>query len=279
MIYDAFIFSHEFTCLDIRLHELESVVDKFVLVEADWTFQGDPKRLEFTRADDCTDKYYEIPIDVKRLTGDPHPNGSSWAREATMREGILEELAFAADDDYVILSDVDEVPAARTVEDAIKKLKEERPPSVAFQQESRFYWLNNRVLEMDYKGSQIMTVATLRRNGVQRMRDNRWEAPSVPWGWHFCNLGDADNFIRKLKSFAHEELNTPKNTDREFVEKLISERRVLDDAYQCIIANQGLPTWVDEHRDELAEYFWNPPMPGGDKPYSMVEPGEAEHFG
>ncbi len=33
-VIDAFMFSNELKLLEVRLHELDSVVDKFVLVEA-----------------------------------------------------------------------------------------------------------------------------------------------------------------------------------------------------------------------------------------------------
>ena len=47
MIYDCFTFFNEFDLLEIRLNELDSVVDKFVLVEATKTFSGLDKPLYF----------------------------------------------------------------------------------------------------------------------------------------------------------------------------------------------------------------------------------------
>jgi len=40
MIYDCFTFYNELEILKIRLHELSGVVDKFVIVESNKTFQG-----------------------------------------------------------------------------------------------------------------------------------------------------------------------------------------------------------------------------------------------
>ena len=47
VIYDCFTFFNELDLLDIRLHELASTVDVFVLAEAPLTFQGQPKPLVF----------------------------------------------------------------------------------------------------------------------------------------------------------------------------------------------------------------------------------------
>ncbi len=271
MIIDAFLFRNEFTCLDIRLNELDGQVDQHLLVEANWTFQGEPKPHSFTRMVDSTPNYplSRWPIVVKRLTGDPYPSGSTWAREAAMRESILEALADQPDDAYVILGDADEVPAGDAIQNAIAVLNHRNvkdsgyvEPSVAFSQQQRFYFLDNLVTGMDrYPGSQVMTLATLRRNGVQRMRDNRWKAPDISdGGWHFCNLGDVADFIEKLQSFAHEELNTPENTDPEFVADLIESRKVLGDRqgkYKSVIEPRWLPAWVMSNRKLLKPYLYS----------------------
>lgn len=39
-MYDAILFSNEMEILEVRLHELHEVVDKFVIVESDHTFTG-----------------------------------------------------------------------------------------------------------------------------------------------------------------------------------------------------------------------------------------------
>ena len=44
-IWDCFTFYNELDILEIRLSELDRVVDKFVLVEAEHTFRGNPKRI------------------------------------------------------------------------------------------------------------------------------------------------------------------------------------------------------------------------------------------
>lgn len=47
MVYDCFIFFNELDLLEIRLNELDDVVDYFVLVEANRTFQNNHKPYYF----------------------------------------------------------------------------------------------------------------------------------------------------------------------------------------------------------------------------------------
>ena len=47
MVYDCFMFFNELELLDLRLHELDAVVDRFVLVEGVRTLSGKPKPLYF----------------------------------------------------------------------------------------------------------------------------------------------------------------------------------------------------------------------------------------
>ena len=47
MIYDTFMFFNELELLELRLNELNGVVDKFVLVEATRTFTNKPKPLYY----------------------------------------------------------------------------------------------------------------------------------------------------------------------------------------------------------------------------------------
>ena len=44
-IYDCFIFNNELNLLNMRLYELNSIVDKFVLVEATRTHTNNSKEL------------------------------------------------------------------------------------------------------------------------------------------------------------------------------------------------------------------------------------------
>ena len=46
-IYDCFMFFDEEMLLDLRLNILDKYVDKFVITEATYTHNGEPKKLNF----------------------------------------------------------------------------------------------------------------------------------------------------------------------------------------------------------------------------------------
>ena len=46
-IYDCFMFSDEKMLLDIRLNSLNRFVDKFIITEASYFHNGQPKKLNF----------------------------------------------------------------------------------------------------------------------------------------------------------------------------------------------------------------------------------------
>ena len=48
-LFDVFLFNSEWEILEIRLHELSKVVDKFVILEAECTFRGGLKPLSFKK--------------------------------------------------------------------------------------------------------------------------------------------------------------------------------------------------------------------------------------
>ena len=69
MLYDCSLFYNELDLLEIRLHELNDIVDKFIIVEATKPFVGDSKPLIFDENKDSEifkpfkDKIIHIIVD------------------------------------------------------------------------------------------------------------------------------------------------------------------------------------------------------------------------
>src|SRR5215831_14334612 len=105
--YDCFPFFNELDILEIRLHELYRDVDTFVLVEAPWTHQGDPKPLFFEenkrRFKRFLPQIRHVVVPDQPKTDDP------WVRERYQRECIRLGLADVRSGDLVIVSDADEI--------------------------------------------------------------------------------------------------------------------------------------------------------------------------
>ena len=111
-IYDCFQFFNEEHIADIRFNILSEYVDYFVVVEATVNHQGKPKKLNFNIKN--FKKFekkilYVIVDDTPNKIMRYHEGGESLV-EQHQRNSIMRGLSKAADDDLIILSDVDEIP-------------------------------------------------------------------------------------------------------------------------------------------------------------------------
>lgn len=111
-VYDCFTFFNELDLLEIRLNELDPVVDRFVLVEATVTQRGQPKSLFFRENRERFTKF--LPkiehVVVEDMPAGPQTKSNNWKRENFQRRAIMRGLASAQADDFVLISDLDEIP-------------------------------------------------------------------------------------------------------------------------------------------------------------------------
>lgn len=115
-VIDAVIFSVELDMYEIRLRELWDVVDIFLVLESNATFTGDSKPLTFTdnadRFEFAKDKLVHRHINQQRLP----PVESPFYNENEMRQAMNQHIRqYAKDGDLIIMSDVDEIPRASTL--------------------------------------------------------------------------------------------------------------------------------------------------------------------
>src|SRR3954464_1583382 len=92
MIYDCFTFFNELDLLEIRLNELDPVVDKFVLVEATKTHQGKDKPLYFLENKARYEKFLAKIIHVVVNEYPDYEGKSAWLLEHHQRNMIIEGL-------------------------------------------------------------------------------------------------------------------------------------------------------------------------------------------
>lgn len=113
MIWSVSPFLNEVDVLEIRLSELDSVVDVFVISEATHTHSNIPRELVFPqvreRFSHWQDKIRYLPVEFPPLGED------DWVRENYQREYLGRGLEGLHPDDIVIISDVDEIISAETV--------------------------------------------------------------------------------------------------------------------------------------------------------------------
>ena len=224
MIYDCFAFFNELELLDIRLNELDKVVDKFVLVEATRTFQNNPKPLYFKENKSSFEKFNDriIHIVIDHFPGffakfrSPTP----WDLDNYQKEGMLQGLKKCQPDDQIIVSDVDEIPKASSV-----KAYCDDPGIKVFEQRYYNYYFN--FICTGFEGTKPSSTAVVNKNGLgywrgsvmlpyhriktikaTRLKRDREEGVVVVegGGWHFSHLGGAERVWKKLNAYTHPEL-------------------------------------------------------------------------
>lgn len=138
-VYDAVIFSVELDMLEIRMRELYDVVDYFVILESSRTFTGIPKSAVFQenreRYSFAEDKIIYKMVPLREL----RPGEEPWVNEGAMRDEMTRLLwsTEIKEGDYVIFSDVDEIPSRNVVE--LLSSCNDVPPAVHINLQSYVY--------------------------------------------------------------------------------------------------------------------------------------------
>ncbi len=239
-IYDCFMFFNELELLEVRLNELYGKVDKFVIVESTKTFQGNPKPLYFKenaqRFAKFADKIFWVLID--------DPVSDSWANESFQRNQIMRALVGCKNNDIIMISDLDEIIRASSVDTIVECLSAKKYPYVHCEQTFYRFFLNVQE-RAPWIGSSATTYGFLKQKSPQFLRDSRTtpirlgkKSPFLPIiknsGWHFSWMGGIDRLILKLESFSHAELNKPEYKNFHALKTLLSQDCnlvAIDDSY------------------------------------------------
>jgi hypothetical protein len=241
MIYDCFPFFNELELLELRMNELDGLVDKFVLVEATKTFQGSPKPLHFA---ENRERFSAFEDKIIHVVVDDMPEGDGprdhWVRDRFQRNAIGRGLVNCKPQDIIMVSDLDEIPNVQTVErfcaamtyrddffsNALHTLFNNRVTRFIFHRKTLrhplrrhypfvwkleqypcWYFLNRRIREMKWwYGTKIMHFRDF--SIAEEMRHSGYKIIKNG-GWHFSFMGDANRIRTKIAATAHQEINTP----------------------------------------------------------------------
>jgi len=230
-IVDCFTFFNELDLLEFRLKLLDKYVDYFVIAESNYTHSGQPKPYYFIESESrfkpWLHKIIHLPVkqDIFGLEFEAQPGynplSAEWKLENGQRNALLEGVAGMADDDMVLLSDLDEIPDPRSLKRSVGVAK-----PVAFSLLFHYYYLNGqgRGESRWWKGCIASSVRQFREITPQDLRNNRDQYPALPHaGWHFSFLGGVDKIQQKLCSFAHSEYKTDEFTDEKHIADAIRQ--------------------------------------------------------
>ena len=213
-VYDVLPFFNELDVLEIRLQELWDTVDYFVITESNKSHSGKPK--EFILLDNW-DRFKPYADKIRHIKVEDMPETSdSWVRERHQRRVGNRGLHDLAPDDFVIVSDCDEIARAEII-NLIKEDDNKYDRYIL-----RLVQLQYRINYMKFFPYSINPNCIVTRGKAftdpqqEREFTFRWKMPAPPntidvdhGGWHFTYFGDDNHAITKIQNFAHTETDTP----------------------------------------------------------------------
>ena len=275
-IYDCFTYFNEDRLLQLRLETLWNTVDYFVICESVLTFSGNSKPINFKIENF---KKYESKIRYLLIKDFPFKSDDPWVYEGYQRNYLINGLHDASSNDWVILSDLDEIPNPI----ALAKFNPKRFLRARLVQLGYAYFMNN--LHVDgsapvfWNKAKLTTYSNLKNvfknmdslreyrpkgflRGVKRFFVNKVLTQSLyDAGWHFTWMGSVDDMLLKLESFSHQEFNVSRYKDRAAILKKIRSGRDLldrDFSYRLMPLDEGLPTYISKHPESFDDWILLP---------------------
>lgn len=262
-VFDAVLFSNEVEILTIRWKELYPYITGFVLLESNSTFTGLPKPLTFENNRDRFE-FVEPRLTYGKVPGRFRRGDNPFIEEAYQRLALdhLLKLAGIADDDLLIMSDVDEIPSRHTID--LLRWCDEIPAVLHLR-------LKNYLYSFEFPLDNNSWRASVHRYQSGKTTYAHYRQSDVIMsdaGWHcsFC-FRHINEFIFKMKAYSHfDRVRFSHYLNPKRVQKVICEGSDLFDmlpeeyTFKEIIAKMGpiphsssavhLPSYLLENADE-----------------------------
>lgn len=269
-VFDCFSFFNELDLLELRLNELDAVVDIFVLVEATKTFQKKPKPLYYhenkMRFERFHHKIRHVIVDKYPGFFDRFKPPSPMDYDHHQKDHVRIALTDCEPNDLIIFSDVDEIPNP-SILDKNKNLE----GVVVFQQRIYHYYFNCLEVETNNPTAPAWWYGTVMTRfkdfkSVKKLRVRRevhkYGGSTVlpDAGWHFTSLGGVEKIIQKIESFGHDEFNTPQFKDAKRIRELIeSGKSVFGFDLHCrfVAIDETFPRYLQSNQAKFGQYIFH----------------------
>ena len=254
-IFDCFMYFDEEIVLDLRLNTLDKYVDYFVIIESKYNHRGQERELLF-KIDNFKkfkDKiiyliHDEVPRGIQKIGDDDSHAHTSWKyienallRENGQRNYILKGLNLANDNDYILISDVDEVPNLTEIN--FNKIKQK---IVLFKQDMFYYKFNLTIPNLIWTGTKACKKKHLiSPQWLRNVKDRKYSFFRIDTffsnskyinlkiikdgGWHFSNIKTAKEIKHKLRSYLHHREFDEQPLTTNQIEEIIKNKQAIYD--------------------------------------------------
>ena len=202
-IFDCFIYFDEDLLLDLRFNILNNIVNYFVVVESNRTWQNKIKKFNFN-----IEKFKKFSNKIIYVKVEDMPEGENpWLRENFQRNCITRGLLKANSEDLIIISDADEIPNPKKIINFNLKKKygvfEQRQfyYKLNLFNESNAVWRGSKACVKKYlKSPQWLRELKIKKRPFWRLDKINLNYSIENGGWHFCNLKTPDQLLLKYKN-------------------------------------------------------------------------------
>lgn len=203
MVIDCCYFLNENELFEIRYNILKDYVDKFIVAECDFTFSGKYKGYNFinTYGDKVVHwklnptQYYELARKSPNTGAGEH----YWIEEFAQKESLHEALHGYSDDDFIFISDVDEVWNPEILPQITSETAIYKPKQLPY-----LYYFNQRTDEdwLGWTGTVATRYKNIKNECINHLRTDSMTDYVVleNGGWHFNSIGGRKT---KQKAFNH----------------------------------------------------------------------------
>ena len=293
-IFDCFMYFDEDLILDARLNILDKYVDFFIIVESKYNHKGEKRSLKLD-----LEKFKKFKNKIKYLVIEDLPNNlevitgqdfgvtkehkfinNAVKRENFQRNFIKKGLDEAQDEDFILISDLDEIPCLENLN--LKSVKER---IIVFKQLMTYYKFNLALpnfwwhgtkgcLKKNLKSPQWLRNVKSKKYSLLRLdilfSEMRYNSIKFieNGGWHFTNIKSAEEIELKFKSYLHHREFELSNINLNDIREIIKNKYAIYDlnvdqrnskignGKKLInLADKNLPNYIIENKQKLSMWF------------------------
>ena len=293
-IFDCFMYFDEDVVLDVRLNFLDKFVDKFVIIESEYNHKGEKRTPLFNidKFENFKDKIKyilisDIPSKIEKIKSEDKENEiyrksifNAWKRENLQRNQIQRGLTEANEEDWIIISDLDEIPKLSEI-----NLKDTKNDLVFFKQSMMYYKFNLKLDNYVWVGSKACKMKNLKSpQWLRDIKDKKyswWRVDSYfskkkysnilfieDGGWHFSYLKNPKDIEKKLKAYLHHIDYDLNPVGEKGIQEMINNRKTIynlkadqkenkfDGSNKLNKININLlPSYILENKDKLKDWI------------------------
>jgi len=280
--------------VDVRFNTLNQFVDYFVIVESKFTHKGDSRELKFNHKKFekfkdkiiyiIDDQIYPQTEEVEAQDGEGEKSRkyilNALYRENGQRNLITKGLDQAQNEDFILISDVDEIPKLSNVD--LRAINEK---IILFKQDMFYYKFNLRLPNLIWTGTKGCRKKDLvNPQWLRNIKDRKYSFFRIDTffskmkyisikiisngGWHFSNIKTPKEIEHKLRSYLHHREFDEQPLSVEGIEKIIKNKQAIYDLKVDKTVNKigngsvlekfeinKLPDYIRVNKDNLKEWI------------------------